>query len=213
MTRRRKLADAAAARGQQGTSPSEVLVSPWRPVAEIRRGKDKGKGEARPEPVGGDLGNGDDGNDSNDDEEDQAPCEQCKNKKLSYQMQAGKRSSIILKKEGGSRPAGEQLAILESQMARVLTNDRQLWDGQTRAHSYHYHIVKKLDWLIMDAAKRRSPPEVLEAGPSELLKKRRKMVDSDEKKKEWAMGEDDEEDGGEEREPALVKVCSEKGKE
>ncbi|KAJ3884375.1 hypothetical protein GG344DRAFT_84121 [Lentinula edodes] len=228
--RRRLLAAAATARSQRGTSPSEVLVSPRRPVVEIRKTKSKGKGKARTEPVGGDPDDGDDGDD--DDDDDKEPCEQCRVKKISCQMQAGKRSSIIckpchdakvrcsysgrpstVKREGGSNPTGERLAVLESQVAQLLADNRQLRDGQVKANTYHRHFNRKLDWLITDAARRRrTPPEMPEAGPSGSLRKRRRVVDSDEEEAR-EIEEGAEKDGEGEEGPAPAKAQSEKGKE
>ncbi|GAW09864.1 hypothetical protein LENED_012070 [Lentinula edodes] len=71
--RRRKLAVAATARSQGGTSTGEASVSPRRPVVEIPRVK--GKGKARAQPVGEDPDDGDNGDDNDDDEEDREPCE------------------------------------------------------------------------------------------------------------------------------------------
>ncbi|KAJ3911467.1 hypothetical protein F5877DRAFT_85930 [Lentinula edodes] len=158
--------------------------------------KSKGKGKARAEPVGGDPNDGDEGDNDDDDKE---PCERCRVKKISCQMQAGKRSSVIckpchntkvrcsysgwpstVKQEGGSNPTGEHLAVLESQVAQLLADNRQLRDGQVKANTYHRHFNRKLDWLITDAARRRSPPEMPEAGPSGSSRKRRRVVDSDE---------------------------------
>ncbi|GAW01502.1 hypothetical protein LENED_003102 [Lentinula edodes] len=72
--RRRLMAEAATTRSQRGTSPSEMSVSPQRPVVELRRVV-KGKGKAKAQPVGGDPDDGDDGDDDDDDKEDRAPCE------------------------------------------------------------------------------------------------------------------------------------------
>ncbi|KAJ3910843.1 hypothetical protein F5877DRAFT_86927, partial [Lentinula edodes] len=225
---------------QRGTSPSEVSASPRRPVVEVRRTKSKGKGKARAEPVGGDPDDGDEGDDDDDDKE---PCERCRVKKISCQMQAGKRSSIIckpchdakvrcsysgrpptVKREGGSNPTGERLAVLESQVAQLLADNRQLRDGQVKANTYHRHMNRKLDWLVTDAARRRrTPPELPQAGPSELPKKRRRVMDSDEEEdrerekevEEQGMEEDGEGDEEEmvEEELAPTKAQSEKGKE
>ncbi|KAJ3912422.1 hypothetical protein F5877DRAFT_84829 [Lentinula edodes] len=90
--RRRLLVEAATARSQWGTLPSEMSVSPWRPVVEIRREKGKGREKVPVQPVGGDLDNGDDDND-----EEREPCERCKAKKIPCLQQAGKRSSVICK--------------------------------------------------------------------------------------------------------------------
>ncbi|KAJ3884912.1 hypothetical protein GG344DRAFT_83358 [Lentinula edodes] len=151
-------------------------------LVEIR--KDKGKGKGKAQPVGGDPDDGGDGDDDNDNEDDRAPCERCRSKKISCQMQAGKRSSIIckpchdakvqcscsgrpstVKQEGGGNPLGERIAVLESQMAQLLADNRQLRDGQIKANTYHHHMTRKLEWLIMDANRRRnSPPQLPEAG-------------------------------------------------
>ncbi|KAJ3924450.1 MAG: hypothetical protein NXY57DRAFT_969849 [Lentinula lateritia] len=153
--------------------------------------QEKGKGKAKAQPIGGDPDDGGDRDDDNDEEDDRAPCERCRSKKISCQMQAGKRSSIIckpchdakvkcsysghlstVKQEGGGNPSGERLAVLESQVAQLLANNRQLRDGQVKANTYHRHFNRKLDWLITDAARRRrTPPEVPEARPSGLSKK------------------------------------------
>ncbi|KAJ3803660.1 hypothetical protein F5876DRAFT_84775 [Lentinula aff. lateritia] len=237
--RRKRLAEAATARSRRGSSLGEGSRSPRRPVVEIR--KEKGKGKARAPPMDEDPDDGGDGDDD-DDEDDRAPCERCRTKKLSCQMQAGKRSSIIckpchdakvkcsysgrpsmVKREGGGQPTGERLAVLESQVAQLLADNRQLRDGQVKANTYHRHFNRKLDWLITDAARRRrTPPELPEAGPSGVSKKRRRVVDSDEEEEQEIEGEMEKEgeevevevEGGEEGdEPAPKKARSEKGKE
>ncbi|KAJ3855753.1 hypothetical protein EV368DRAFT_79387 [Lentinula lateritia] len=199
--RRKRMAEVATARSRRGTSPEETSGSPRQPVVEIRREKGKGKGKAKIQPVDEDP---DDGGDDDDDEEERTPCERCRNKKISCQMQAGKRSSIIckpchdakvkcsysgrpstVKREGGGHPTGERLAVLESQVAQLLADNRQLRDGQVKANTYHRHFNRKLDWLITDAARRRrTPPEIPEAGPSGLSRKRRRVMDSDEEKEQ-----------------------------
>ncbi|KAJ3902490.1 hypothetical protein F5879DRAFT_1043223, partial [Lentinula edodes] len=190
---RRVMAEVATARSWRGSSPGGRSV-----VVEIR--KEKGKAKAKAQPVGGDPDDGGNGGDDDDDEDNRAPCDRCRNKKISCQMQAGKRSSIIckpchdakvqclysgrpstVKREGGGNPIGEWMAVLESQMAQLLADNRQLRDGQIKANTYHHHMTRKLEWLIMDANRRRnSPPELPEAGPSAPLKKRRGAADSDE---------------------------------
>ncbi|KAJ3911988.1 hypothetical protein F5877DRAFT_85305 [Lentinula edodes] len=217
--RRRLLAAAATARSQRGTSPSEVSVSLRRPVVEISK-KSKGKGKAKAQPIDKDPDDGDD---------EKEPCKRCRTKKISCQMQAGKRSSIIckpchdakvrcsysgrpstVKREGGSNPTSECLAVLESQVAQLLADNRQLRDGQVKANTYHRHINRKLDWLLTDAVRRRrTPPELPEAGPSGLLKKQRRVMDSDKKKdceREKEVEEQGmEEDGEGDEEPAPAK--------
>ncbi|KAJ3858074.1 hypothetical protein EV359DRAFT_69295, partial [Lentinula novae-zelandiae] len=96
--RRRRLADAATARSHRETSPSEPPVSPRRPVVEVPRVvRSKGKGKAKAQPVGEDPDDGDDSDNNDDNKEERTPCERCRSKKISCQMQAGKRSSIICK--------------------------------------------------------------------------------------------------------------------
>ncbi|KAJ3803526.1 hypothetical protein F5876DRAFT_71361, partial [Lentinula aff. lateritia] len=190
--RRKRLAEAATARSRRDTSTGEVSSSPRRLVVEIRKNRGKGKERVPVEAAGDDPDDG--GDEEDDDEDDRAPCERCRTKKISCQMQAGKRSSIIckpchdakvkcsysgrpsiVKKEGGANPTGERLAVLESQVAQLLADNRQLRDGQVKANTYHHHFNRKLDWLITDAARRRkTPPEVPEAGPSGLSRKRRR---------------------------------------
>ncbi|GAW08289.1 hypothetical protein LENED_010343 [Lentinula edodes] len=186
----------------------------------------------------GDPDDGGDGEDDNDNEDEQAPCKRCRSKKIPCQMQAGKRSSIIckpypdakvrcsysgrpstVKREGGANPSGECLVVLESQVAQLLADNQQLRDGQVKANTYHRHFNRKLDWLIMDAARRRrSPPELQEAGPSGTSKKRRRVVDSDEEEEKEIEGEmekvrEEVEEEEEENELAPKKAWSEKGKE
>ncbi|KAJ3924225.1 MAG: hypothetical protein NXY57DRAFT_970416 [Lentinula lateritia] len=194
--RRRRMAEAATARSRRGSLPEETSGSPRRPVVEIRRIRSKGKEKAQEEAAGG---NPDDGGDENDDDEDdRTPW----------------RPSIV-KKEVSAHPTSERLAVLESQVAQLLADNRQLRDGQVKANTYHRHFNRKLDWLITDAARRRrSPPELPEAGPSELSKKRRRVVDSDEEEEMEKEEVEVEEEGGEERDkPAPKKARSEKGKE
>ncbi|KAJ3904590.1 hypothetical protein F5879DRAFT_1030639 [Lentinula edodes] len=233
--RRRVMAEAATARSRRGSLPGGSSV-----VVEIR--KEKGKGKAKAQPIGGDPDDGGDGEDDDDDDDGRAPCERCRSKKISCQMQAGKRSSIIckpchdakvrcsysrrpstVKREGGGNPLGERIAVLESQMAQLLADNRQLRDGQIKANTYHRHMTQKLEWLIMDANRRRnSPPELPEAGPSAPSKKRRRAADSDEEEEKEMEGEmekegkevESEEEGEEENDKLVPKKArSEKGKE
>ncbi|KAJ4475431.1 hypothetical protein C8R41DRAFT_923643 [Lentinula lateritia] len=201
------------------------LVTPPLPLCdtmEVRRIRGKGKERVQAEAAGGNPNDG--GDEEEDDEDDRAPCKRCRTKKISCQMQAGKKSSIIckpchdakvrcsysgrpsiVKKEVGANPTSERLAILESQVAQLLADNRQLHDGQVKANTYHRHFNRKLDWLITDAARRRRlPPEMPEAGPSGLSRKRRRVVDSDEEE-EMEMEMEKEKDGeGEEEEMAPI---------
>ncbi|KAJ3897039.1 hypothetical protein F5879DRAFT_996729 [Lentinula edodes] len=96
--RRRKLAAAATARSQGGTSTGETSASPRRPVVEIPRTKSKGKAKAQ--PVGEDPDDGDDGDEDDDDEEDREPCE-------STMFVLG---SSIHRQEGGRRKSERRTA-------------------------------------------------------------------------------------------------------
>ncbi|KAJ3884088.1 hypothetical protein GG344DRAFT_84594 [Lentinula edodes] len=157
--RRRLLADAASARSQRGTSPSEMSASPCRPVVEIRREKGKGRAKVPAPSVGGDPDDGDDGDDDDDDEEEREPCERCKVKKIPCLQQAGKRSSVIckpchdskvrcsfsgrpstVKREGGS---GERLAVMESQMAQSLADLRALRETNSESHQYLRQLLRR----------------------------------------------------------------------
>lgn len=142
--------------------------------------------------MGEDPDDGGDGDDDDDDDEEWAPCERCRSKKIPCQMQAGKRSLVIckpchdakvrclysgrsstVKQEGGGNLSDECLVVLKSQVAQLLADNWQLRDGQVKANTYHCHFNRKLDWLIMDATRRRrTPPEVPEARPLGLSKKR-----------------------------------------
>ncbi|KAJ3913000.1 hypothetical protein F5877DRAFT_84220 [Lentinula edodes] len=212
----RRMAEVATARSRHGSSPGGSSVSPQQPV-----------------PVGGDPNDGGDGDDDDDDEDDRAPCERCRSKKISCQMQAGKRSSVIckpchdtkvrcsysgrpstVKREGGGNPTGERLAVLESQVAQLLADNRQLRDGQVKANTYHRHMNRKLDWLVTDASRRRrTPPELPEAGLDEEEEQGR--VEEKVGEEEDGEGEEEMEEREEEErdEPAPKKARSEKGKE
>ncbi|GAW07876.1 hypothetical protein LENED_009897 [Lentinula edodes] len=101
-------------------------VSPRRPVVEVRREKGKGRAKVPAQPVGGDPDDG-------DDDEEKEPCERCKAKKIPCLQQAGKQSSVIWKREGGS---GERMAVMESQMAQSLANLRALREANSKSHQY-----------------------------------------------------------------------------
>ncbi|KAJ3884910.1 hypothetical protein GG344DRAFT_70981 [Lentinula edodes] len=111
-----------------------------------------------------------DPDDGDDNDNKKEPCERCRVKKISCQMQAVRclysgRPSMV-KQEGGSNPTGKRLAVLESQVAQLLADNGQLHNDHIKANTYHRHFNRKLDWLITDAARRRkSPPEMPEAGP------------------------------------------------
>ncbi|KAJ3870965.1 hypothetical protein F5051DRAFT_446857 [Lentinula edodes] len=143
----------ATARSQRGTSPSEMSVSPRRPVVEIRREKGKGRARIPARPLGGDPDDGD------DNEEEREPCERCKAKKIPCLQQAGKRSSVIckpchdskvrcsfsgrpstVKREGGS---SERIAVMKSQMAQSLTDLRALREANSKSHQYLRQLLRR----------------------------------------------------------------------
>ncbi|KAJ3858232.1 hypothetical protein EV359DRAFT_88053, partial [Lentinula novae-zelandiae] len=156
--RRQRLAEAAPSRSWRDTSTGGTSASPRRPVVEVTKMKSKGKGKASAQPVGGDPDNGDD----DDDDEDREPCERCKVKKIPCLEQAGKRSSVIckpchdakvrcsysgrpyvVKKEGGTSPSGERLAILESQMAQILADNWALRESNSKSHQYLRQLLRR----------------------------------------------------------------------
>ncbi|KAJ3897826.1 hypothetical protein F5879DRAFT_995500 [Lentinula edodes] len=249
--RRRKLAEAATARSQGGNSTGDVSASPRRPIVEVSRLKSKGKGKAKVQPVGEDPDDGDDGNDDDDDEEDREPCERCRSKKIPCLQQAGKWSSVIckpchdskvrcsysgrpyvVKKEGGPSPSGERLAVLESQMAQILADNRALREANSKTQQYLRQLLRRQEddhtrLISMDT--RMSLMGMGEgpvtAGPSRRiaerrrpLKRRRIIEESDEEREE--EGEEMEEreketekDGeGEEEGMAPAEARADKGK-
>ncbi|KAJ3847092.1 hypothetical protein EV368DRAFT_88152 [Lentinula lateritia] len=193
----------AAARSRRGPSPGEATTS-------TRRGEvKKGKAPQRAEASVGDPDDGDDGEDGDDDDKDKEPCERCKAKKVPCLQQAGKRSSIICK------PCHDAKVRCSYSNRPPTVKKEGVFNptGQVRANTYDHHIIKKLEWLMRDTARRREEtPEAPVAGPSVLPKKRRRVMDSEEEQeKEWDQEEvgDEEEEG----EPAPKKARSEKGKE
>ncbi|KAJ3806618.1 hypothetical protein F5876DRAFT_80505 [Lentinula aff. lateritia] len=155
----------------------------------IKKGTSKQRVEAGDPDDGDDRSNGED---DEDDEEEKAP--------------------LATKQEGAANPTGERIAVLESQMAQLLANNQQLWDGQIRTDMYQCHLLKKINWIMMDAARRgKSPPVALIAGHLELPKKRRRVVDSDEEEVEGGgedRGEEEEEEGEVEKlAPKKARLC------
>ncbi|KAJ3885179.1 hypothetical protein GG344DRAFT_83018 [Lentinula edodes] len=213
---RRLLAAAATARSQRGTSPSEMLVLPRRPVIEIEV-----KGPLTKIRTTATTTKRNPANDAGR-RRSLARCRLVREVPLSVNpAMMQKCGARTVKQEGGGNPSGKRLAVLESQVAQLLADNRQLRDGQVKANTYHRHFNRKLDWLVTDAARRRrTPPEVPEAGPSGLSKKQRRVMDSDEEeeqgKVEEKVGKEEDDGEGEEEEenkPAPKKARSEKGKE
>ncbi|KAJ3912246.1 hypothetical protein F5877DRAFT_85019 [Lentinula edodes] len=162
---------AVIARSQRGTSPSEVSIFPRRPVVEIP----KGKGKAKAQPVGEDPNDGSNGDNDNG----RAGTLRAVQEQENPLSDAGWQEDL-LKKEGSSHPIASE--------------------GQVKANTYHCHFNRKLDWLMMDAARwRRLPPKMPATGPSELLRKWRRVVDSEEEEEEEReKGREEEEEVDEE---------------
>ncbi|KAJ3897927.1 hypothetical protein F5879DRAFT_995373 [Lentinula edodes] len=236
--RRRLLVEAATARSQWGTLPSEMSVSPWRPVVEIRREKGKGREKVPVQPVGGDLDNGND-----DDDEEREPCERCKAKKIPCLQQAGKRSSVICKPRHDSkvrcsfsgRPltskregsSGEWMAVMESQMAQSLADLRALREANSKSHQYLRQLLRRQEdnHARLIAMETRMAMMGMGEGPVTAglsrrvterrrpLKRQRIMEESEEKEEEKEVEEDKEveKDGeGEEEEMVLTEAQLEK---
>ncbi|KAJ3871754.1 hypothetical protein F5051DRAFT_445861 [Lentinula edodes] len=241
--RRRLLADAASARSQRGTSPSEMSASSRQPVVEIRREKGKGRAKVPVPSVGGDP-----------DDHEKEPCERCKAKKIPCLQQASKRSSIIckpchdskvrcsflgrpstVKREGGS---SERIAIMESQMAQSLADLRALREANSKLHQYLCQLLRRQedDHAHLIAMETRMAMMGMGEGPAiagplsrrterrRLLKRRRIMEESaeeEEEEEEKEMGEKEKDGEGEEEEMGaeeegegeVTTVTSEKGKE
>ncbi|KAJ3859719.1 hypothetical protein EV359DRAFT_86108 [Lentinula novae-zelandiae] len=223
--RRRLMAEAATARSQRGTSPSEMSVSPRRPVVELRQAaKSKGKGKAPAQPVSRDPDDGDDGDDDNDDKEDRAPCERCKSKKLPCQMQAGKRSSIICKpchdvkvrcsysgrpttskqREGGS---GKRIAVMESQMAQSLADLRALREADSKTHQYLRQLLRRQedDHVCLIAMETRMAMMGMGEGPATAGPLRRTTGQRRPLKQRRVVEESEEEEEEEEEENEVEK--------
>ncbi|KAJ3804720.1 hypothetical protein F5876DRAFT_82697 [Lentinula aff. lateritia] len=212
-------APTAADRSQQGSLLSEGSTFTWRVEVEITRVKkvDKGKGKARTEPIGGDPDNGN--RDDSDNEEEHTPCEQCKNKKILCQMQAGKRCTIICKpchdakvccsfsgqpsvskqRDGGS----ERLAVMESQLAQRLTNVLLLREVITRTNQYLRRILRRQDEIngrLIAIETRMLMAGSTTSGPSRAVSekqkglKRRRVEEETDHDEEEESEEDEEED-------------------
>ncbi|KAJ3884049.1 hypothetical protein GG344DRAFT_84658 [Lentinula edodes] len=197
--------------------------------------KSKGKGKAKALDVNEDPDDVDDGDNDDEDEEDREPCERCRSKKIPCLKQAGKQSSVILKKEGGAGPSGERLAVLESQMAQLLADNRALWEANSKTQQYLRQLLRRQEddhtrLISMDT--RMSLMGMGEglavAGPSRRTTERRRRIveESDEEREEEEEGrgveekeKETEKDGeGEEEEiveeeMALTTAQLEKGKD
>ncbi|KAJ3872054.1 hypothetical protein F5051DRAFT_445562 [Lentinula edodes] len=251
--KRRRMAAAAAARNRRGPSPGEATTSARRVEVEIPRVVKKGKAPQRNETSGGDLDDGDDGDNDDEEDEEQAPCERCYNKKIPCLEQVGKRSTVIckpchdakvkcsysgrpitVKREGG--PSGERMAVMESQLAQLLADNRSLREATSRSHQYLRQLLRRQDEdharliaidtrdAMRESAVPRKSRSVSER-PRDL--KRRRIVENSEEEEEKEKeevgtvegekdgeGEEEEEEEGEAPAPKRAKTAaSEKGKE
>ncbi|KAJ3911256.1 hypothetical protein F5877DRAFT_86238 [Lentinula edodes] len=247
---KRRRAAAAAARNRRGPSPGEATTSTRRVEVEIPRVVKKGKVPQRNEFSGGDPDDGGNGGEDDDDDEERAPCERCQMKKIPCLEQVGKRSTVIckpchdakvkcsysgrpiqVKREGG--PSGKRMAVMESQLAQLLADNRSLREATSRSHQYLRQLLRRQDedharLIAIDT--RDAMRESAIPGPSRLvserprnLKRRRIMENSEEEeegeKEEEKDGEgedemEEEEKGGEGPAPKKAKTAaSEKGKE
>ncbi|KAJ3858132.1 hypothetical protein EV359DRAFT_88205, partial [Lentinula novae-zelandiae] len=219
--KRRQIAAVAAARNRRGPSPGEASTSARRAEVEIPWVVRKGKGRQRTEASGGDPDDGgDSGDDDNDDEEERAPCERCHLKKIPCLEQ--------VKREGG--PSGEQMAIMESQMAQGLADLWALREAHSRSQQYLCQLLKRQDEdhaRLIAIETRLAMAGLVTPGPSRVvsekprnLKRRRIIEESEEDQEDQEKEEEEgkEKEGGEEEEEegdksALKKAQLEKGKE
>ncbi|GAW08808.1 hypothetical protein LENED_010898 [Lentinula edodes] len=216
--KRRKIAAAAAARNRRGPSPGEASTSARRVEVEIPRVVKKGKAPQRNEVSGRDPDDGDDGENDDEDDEERAPCERCFTKKIPCLEQVGKRSTVIckachdakvkcsysgrpvqVKREGG--PGGERMAVMESQLAQLMADNRALREATSRSHQYLRQLLRRQDEdharLIaidtrdaMRGAAVPGPSRSVSERPRNL--KRRRIVENSEEE------EEEEDKGGEE---------------
>ncbi|KAJ3897792.1 hypothetical protein F5879DRAFT_995530 [Lentinula edodes] len=131
--RRRLLAEAATTRSQRGTSPSEMSISPRRPVVELwwaAKSKGKGKGPSAAEILMTGM--------------------TMKTTKTEHLANGAKTRSSLAKcrqargvqssREGGS---GKCIAIMESQMAQSLANLWALWEADSKTHQYLCQLLRR----------------------------------------------------------------------
>ncbi|KAJ3897839.1 hypothetical protein F5879DRAFT_995483 [Lentinula edodes] len=205
--KRRRMAAATAARNRRGPSPGEASTSARRVEVEIPRLVKKGKGKQRMEASGRDPDDG--GDDDEEDDEERAPCDPLP-------------GTVQVKREGG--PSGERMAVMESQLAQLLADNRSLREATPRSHQYLRQRLRRQDedharLIAIDT--RDAMREPATRGPSRSvsdrprsLKRRRIVENSEGEEEEEREGEKDGE--GEEEAPAPKKAktaASEKGKE
>ncbi|KAJ3858301.1 hypothetical protein EV359DRAFT_87945 [Lentinula novae-zelandiae] len=241
----------AAARSHRGPSPGEATTSARRVEVEIPRVVKKGKAPQRNEASGGDPDDGDDGENDDEEDEERAPCERCYSKKIPCLEQVGKRSTVICKpchnakvkcsysgwpvlarREGG--PSGERMAVMESQMAQLLADNRALREATSRSHQYLRQLLRRQDEdhariIAIDTRNTMIGPAT--PGPSRSVSDRprnlkRRIVENSEEGEEGEKIVEEEKDGegedemeeeekeGEAPAPKKAKAAaSEKGKE
>ncbi|KAJ3913451.1 hypothetical protein F5877DRAFT_83785 [Lentinula edodes] len=247
--KRRRMA-AAAARNRRGPSPGEASTSAHQVEVEVPRMIKKGKDKQRREVSGGDPDDGSGGGEDDDDDEERAPCKRCQMKRIPCLEQVGKRSTVIckpchdakvkcsysgrpvqVKREGG--PSGEHMAVMESQLAQLLADNRSLREATSRSHQYLRQLLHRQDedharLIAIETRNAMSGPAI--PGPSRLVSdrprslKRRRIVENSEEEEdgeieeEKVVGEEKDGEGEEEEGEALAPkkaktAASEKGKE
>ncbi|KAF8827428.1 hypothetical protein HHX47_DHR4000219 [Lentinula edodes] len=141
---------------------------------------------------------------------------------------------VQVRREGG--PSGERMAVMESQMAQLLADNRSLREATSRSHQYLRQLLRRQDEdharLIAidtrDAMRESAIPGPSRSVSEQLrsLKRRRIMENSEEEEEEDkggeevvegekdGEGEEEEEEEGEAPAPKKAKTAaSEKGKE
>ncbi|KAJ3845987.1 hypothetical protein EV368DRAFT_89765 [Lentinula lateritia] len=228
--KRRRIAAVAAAQSRRGPSPGEATTFARRVEVEIPHVVKKGKAPQRNEASGGDP-----------DDEEQAPCERCYNKKIPCLEQVKCLYSgrpVQVKREGG--PSSEWMAVMDSQMAQLLANNRALREAASKSHQYLRQLLRRQDedhtpLIAIETRNAMSGPAT--PGPSRSVSdrprnlKRRRVIENSEEEEEEEKeeekvvegekdgeGEEEVEEGEEEEgeAPAPKKakmVASEKGKE
>ncbi|KAJ3877422.1 hypothetical protein F5051DRAFT_440632 [Lentinula edodes] len=178
----------------------------------------KGKGKQRMEASGRD--------DDEEDDKERAPCERCQQKKIPCLEQVKCSYSgrpVQVKREGG--PSGEHMAMIESQLAQLLADNRSLREATLRSHQYRRQDEDHAQLIAIDTRdtmREPATPGLLRSVSDRLRSlKRRRIVENSEGEEEEGRegekdgeGEEEEEEEGEAPAPKKAKTAaSEKGKE
>ncbi|KAJ3924454.1 MAG: hypothetical protein NXY57DRAFT_969845 [Lentinula lateritia] len=122
--RRKRLVEAATSRSRRDTSTGGTSASLRRPIVEVTRMKNKGKGKASAQAG----------------KRSSVICKPCHDSKVKCSYSG---RPYVVKKEGGANPSGERIAVLESQMAQVLADNRALREANSKSHQYLRQLLRR----------------------------------------------------------------------